>query len=173
MNPQADLRDPGVLRDLANAGQAAQSNIGNALDAAVAELARVLEWLRGEQLAHWKRQLARREECFQEAKRAWIAAEGEVRRAPHSRGPAKHSSWDERKAMDKARAARDEADEKLVAVRRWILRLEQEGHPLALACRSHHLALREQSQAVQQRLRSMSEAVHDYLAATLPPTGRS
>lgn len=168
---QADLADPAILDDLRRRLGAALGVCEHALTAVVEDLARVREWVEGEQLPRWKRTLAKCEEDFQVARRAWLAAESEVRQAQHGRGGGRQGSDEERVAMEKARRRRDHAEAQVEACRRWTLRLRQDGEPLAHQCRNHRLGLGEQGGAALARLSAMAADIAAYQrrAGAAPP----
>lgn len=134
-----------------------------ALGARAGELGRLHDWLRGEQLPHWKRETIRREEAYQEARRLWLQAQADVAAGSDGRGPGRAGSHEERLAMDQARRRRDEAEEKLAQVKRWVMRLDQEGGPLVQECLVHDLELRERCTRALTQLERMADRVQDYL----------
>jgi hypothetical protein len=163
----AHLSDPEILRtfrrrltEIVAEGHAALGGGGN-------DVVRIEDWLRSDQQAYWKRQVRDREEAYQAARREWLVAEAEVR-APASRGPRRESSIEERVAMDKARRRRDEAEEKLVVVRKWLLRIERDCAPLVHVCRSSDLALHELGAKADRRLHELIDGVETYLAIQNP-----
>ena len=121
--------------------------------------------LRGETLQHWKRQVVRREEEYQAARRIFLEVESDMRDAERRRGPAKQSSVDERVAMDKARRRREEAEEKVAAILRWLVRLDHDGAALSAQCLGHQLDLRELCQRGLHRLDLLYDRVSTYLDA--------
>ncbi len=158
----ADLADAQVLRDLRAALAKWMQSTGAALGGSDADLHRVQDWMQGEQLPLWKRQLQTREELFQSARRAWLEAESEVRGGMNTRGPQKPSSTEERIAMQRAQRRRDEAEEKLANIKRWLLRIEQDCAPLLHQCRDHDLALREQGEKALAKLDRLATEIDTY-----------
>ena len=159
---QADLSDPAVLDDLRRRMAAALEIGEHALTCAAEDLDRVRSWVDGEQTPRWKRELQRREEEFQVARRAWLDAESEVRQAQRGRGGGRQSADEERVAMEKVRRRRDQAEAQVEACRRWSLRLRQDGELLAHQCRGHRLGLADQGAAALARLGAMAAAVAEY-----------
>ncbi len=78
-------------------------------------------WLKQDQTAYWKAQVRKREAKVHEAKLA-------LKRAQLQKGPlaGRQSFVDERKALAQAERALEEARDKQVKVKSWIVRLEQE-----------------------------------------------
>ena len=160
----ARLTNPDAIRDFRMHMVSFKEVCESALSGSAAELSRVRDWLRIDQLVHWKKQLIKREEVYQTARRMWLEAEGDTVGAMNKRGPAKPSSMEERILMDRARRHRDEAEEKLALVRRWMLKIEQDGEPLVNQCQSHDFALREECTKAITQLDRLFDQVHEYLA---------
>ena len=160
----ADLSDPEVIRGFRQQLAGFLANTAAAISGSDREVTRVLDWLRSDQQAHWKRQIRVREEAYQAARRVWLDAESEVRASHNSRGVERQSSIEERLAMDKARRSRDEAEERLALVRRWLIRLEQECAPLVHQCRDHDLSLRDLGGRAVRELDRLAERIDAYHA---------
>jgi hypothetical protein len=96
-----------------------RSEAGAALIEAESEIQRTLLWLRHDQLAHWQRQVRLRAELLTRAKtdlyRKQVAQEAQVR-----------AGVDQKKAVELAKRRLEEAEEKIVAVKRWITVLDRE-----------------------------------------------
>jgi hypothetical protein len=165
----ANVQDPQVIRELREQLATFLRAAAAALGGRANELARMRDWLRGEQQSQWKRELVKREEAFQVARRQWLEAEAEVTNPMNSRGPRRASSMEERVVMDRARRRRDEAEEKLATVRRCLIRLDQECEPLVQQCQSIDLALRDLGDKALHRLERMADRVQDYLDAATAP----
>ena len=136
-----------------------------AIDGSAQQVGHVMDWLRHEQLPHWKRTLANREEAYQEARRAWLSAEADVRLAAQGRGPGRPSALDEKLDMDKAKRRRDEAEERYHAVRRWLDQVERLSAPLVTTLRGHGFGLADEGARALARLDGMVVAIEDYLRA--------
>jgi len=160
----ARLTNPDAIRDFRNHMVGFKEVCESALSGSAAELSRVRDWLRVDQQSFWKKQLVKREEVYQTARRMWLEAEGDTVGAMNKRGPAKPSSMEERIIMDRARRHRDEAEEKLTLVRRWMLKIEQDGEPLVNQCQSHDFALREDCGKAITQLDRLLDQVYAYLA---------
>ena len=163
MNGGANLTGPEVIRDF-RAHLATFLQVGAAtLGGSAGGVARVRDWLAGEQQGHWKRQVVRHEDAYQEARRAWLIAEDEVRAGPRRGVPDRQSSMEERLVMDRARRQREAAEEKLALVRRWLNRLDQDCAPLIHQVRGHDLALHDQGKRALTQLDRLAGQVEDYL----------
>jgi hypothetical protein len=171
----ANLSDPEVLRAFRRRLATFLQLCSAALGGGTGGLVRTKDWLQGEQHAHWKDQIRRRDEAYETARRAWLESEADVRAGRHGRSAGKQSSFDERRAMDRALRSREEAEAKLTAVRRWIMRLEHDGEPLLHQCRDHDLFLREHGGKALVRLDHLIKQVEAYLelpasaGAGMPP----
>lgn len=169
---RADLADVQVIRDFRLKLAAFVQATGASLGGSDADLRRVQDWMQGEQLPHWKRQLREREDAYQSARRAWLEAENDVRGGMNSRGPQKPSSTEERVLMQKALRRRDEAEEKLASIKRWMIRIEQDCSPLLHQCRDHDLALRELGERALTKLDQLSTDIDTYTSSPIHPGPR-
>ena len=166
----AHLSDPELLRTFRRRLAEILAGGRAALGGSANDVVRIVDWLRNDQQAYWKRQIRDREEAYQAARREWLVVEAEVN-APASRGPRRASSIDERVAMDKARRRRDEAEERLEIVRKWLLRIERDCAPLVHVCLGGDLALHELGAKADRRLNGLIAGVEEYLELQNPGAG--
>lgn len=159
----ANLADPEVVRRFRRQLATFVQTCSAALGGSAGDFTRVQDWLQSEQQGHWKKQIAKREELYQAARRTWLDAEAEVRASHNSRGLDKQSSMEERLLMERARRSSDEAEAKLAVVRRWLIRLGQECAPLIHQCRDHDLAVHDQGAQALSRLDQLAEQIESYL----------
>ncbi len=162
----ADLADPEIPRIFRRRLVVFLEASAAAFGGGANDLARTLDWLRAEQQPYWKRRIRETEDAYQQARRAWLDAESEVRSAGQNRGPHKESSFEERLVMDRARRRRDEAEEKLAMVQKCLIRLERDGAPLVHQCRAADFALHDLGAKAVARLDQLAEAVDRYLERT-------
>lgn len=160
---QARLSDPQIIRDFRQRLSGFLGACATGLGGVPGDFAHVLDWLRGQQLGHWKKQLQRREEVYSTARLAYLEAESDVAASRRGRGGGRQSSDDERRTMNRAERLRDEADEKYRAVQRWIQVLEHEGSDLVHQCRNHDLALRDLGAQALLQLDRLAGQVDAYL----------
>ena len=159
----ADLRDPRVLTELRSKIAVFLQQVGAAIDGSAQQVRNTADWLRYDLMAECKRTLVNREEAYQQARRTWLSSEADVQLAANSRGPGKPSSLEEKIDMDKARRRRDEAEARLVAVKRCLDLVERQCSPLTTTLRGCDFALRDEGVKALARLAAMATAIEDYL----------
>ena len=168
---QARIADPGLIRTARRAVLVFGDHVDGELGGVVAGLHRVRDALRCDRLPYWKNQVSRRQEAYHEARRLWLAAEDDVRSSVRQGRLGRASGEDERRAMLKAKARMEEAEEKVATVKRWLARLDDDGDALAERCRNHGRAVRELVDAAALRLDRAAEAVETYLDLSVKPHG--
>jgi hypothetical protein len=97
------------------------SAAGSSLTEADADMMRTLNWLDREQTSYWQTQIRKRQEFVSRCKEA--VRQKKVFKDATGRTP---SAVDEEKVLQKALKHLDEAEQKLVAVRKWKGRLQKE-----------------------------------------------
>ena len=97
------------------------SAAGSSLTEADADMMRTLNWLDREQTSYWQTQIRKRQEFVSRCKEA--VRQKKVFKDATGRTP---SAVDEEKVLQKALKHLDEAEQKLVAVRKWRGRLQKE-----------------------------------------------
>jgi hypothetical protein len=96
----------------------------HAVTAVRSDMHRATQWLRQEQMNHWKRELRKSEELVIQCRIAYTEARYG---APQLR---KNSAVDEKKALERAIRRKEECDQKLAATKRWAMILEQQAEKL-------------------------------------------
>ena len=91
------------------------------LDEVTDEVRRVRQWLQNEQRVHWETELRQRKRKLDQAEAELFAAKLSALR---------DSSAEQQQAVRKARAAYDEAEGKLRAVKKWNRDFEEKADPL-------------------------------------------
>lgn len=130
---------------------------GGALAEADSDAQRVIQWLKLDRLPFWNKEIVRRQEAVQAAKAALF-------RKQLTADESKPSAIEERRAVDRAKAAVEEAIAKLAATRRWISVWDREyalyrGHVQLL----HDAVARDVPNAAS-RLSRMVESLEQYAA---------
>jgi len=166
----ADLKDPAVLRELrARVARFAQTAAA-VMDGAPTALDRAIDMLRNELGPRWRKELAKRQEAYAEARRKWLEAEEEVRARGRRGQVARASAADEQREMRKAQRRCEEAEEKLKEVRIWLGRLEGDGKDLLARCRDHDLALHDLGAHAIAQLDRLAERIDEYLRRSGAPS---
>ena len=166
MAPQAaHLDSPEILKQFRSQVVEFESVSRQALDGVRADIQKVTEWLRREQLARWARELRKREEEVAEARSRYAQ---ERHGGRYTRKP---GCYDERKALEKAQRAKAEAEAKIRAVKRWVARLEQDATKLLQPCQSFSVELDSRVPRALNRLDSMLDNLDVYLRAQPPDAG--
>jgi len=117
----------------------------------------VVDWLRGDQLRHWNLQLRRRHEEMKRCWREYVAARHGDRRM------GKPSSVDERKAWEKAKRMKEEAEAKIERIKGWTVALEREVEKLRPPCHRLDELLVTLTPRALMRLEHMIENLEIYL----------
>ncbi len=132
---------------------------GRALGEVEADALRTLLHLRQDQVAHWTAQIRVRSELLARAKSHLIRKQvSSVQEHP--------SVVDERKAVDRAKAALEDAERKLKASRKWALVLEREYELFKGACTGLSDAIQRDLPTAIARLERMSRTLAQYQALT-------
>ena len=164
----ADLKDPAIIRDFRGRLARFQQQVAAAMDGAPTALDRALDLLRSEIGPHWKRELAKRQELYAQARRAYVEAEAEVKANGRRGAVDRSSAADEQRDMNRAQRRCEEAEEKIKLVRTWLMRLEGDGKDLLARCRDHDLALHELTGKGLAQLDRLAERIDEYLQRGAP-----
>lgn len=121
MNPSAQVHSLDALREFRATLVKFREEVSNALTAVDVEARHAFEWLSHDQLKHWQSELRRREDMVGECKAALHRCQ--IMKLPTGETP---PCIDEKKQLAKAKARVEEAEDKIKAVKRWTMILEQE-----------------------------------------------
>ncbi len=119
------------------------------------EIARMVDWLGRDRVAHWRGEVQRRGEMLARAKSDLYRAQIQ-----------KKSLVDEKKAINRAKQALDEAQARLEAARKWAVRLEHERALYAGAVNGLNVAASVDLPKAAAKLEIMSRSLDDYIALT-------
>ena len=133
-----------------------------ALDSMSNDISIMMNWLNGEQLRYWRLQLRRRHEKMKEAWREYVNARHGDRRM------GKPSSVDERKAWERAKRLKEEAEEKIKKVRGWAATLERETNRLMPSIARFEGVLSGLTPKAVARLDFMLDHLDEYLRPSKP-----
>jgi hypothetical protein len=130
-----------------------------ALDTAAGDVRSVNEWLRHEQLPYWQREHRRRHEELGRTWREYVNARYGDRRM------GKPSCVDERKAWERARRMKEEAERKIEFVKGWLRAVERETDRLKSPCSKLQTLLDSLAPRALVRLDTMLDGLDEYLRA--------
>src|SRR4051812_20645295 len=116
----ARINSPDVIKDFRHHMIKFNESCQQAVAGVKADVYHVQQWLLGEQLNYWKRELQRSEERVLQARHEYNEARFGT---PSMR---KDSFIDELKALRRAEARREESREKIQKIKRWASTLEQQ-----------------------------------------------
>ena len=153
----ANINSPEVIRHFRARFVEFDSDCRRALEGSRSEVSRIEEWLRREQTHHWKRELRKREEQAEQAKRDYMSA-------LHSDGgyAGKQSAVDEKKLLDRALRLKAEAEAKLQAIRRWLLTIDKQVADVSGACLSLASRLDAVTPQALARMDQMLDRLDEY-----------
>ncbi|MBI4564982.1 MAG: hypothetical protein HY716_09855 [Planctomycetes bacterium] len=158
-NGSARIESMEVLKDFRNQFVAFDKRCRNALIGLDSEIKRMAHWLRGEQLLHWKVQLRKCEEAVNRASSELMQAR--IR----SSYAGKSSYVDERKALEKAKRRKEEAEAKIIAIKLWSNLLEQNLTKMEAPCNSLGILLDQLIPKGLARIDRMLDSLDQYFRA--------
>lgn len=126
----AHIDSPDVIRKFRSQFVVFDTDCRRALEGSRTDVSRIQEWLRREQLGYWQKELRKREELAEQARRDYTSA----RYRDGFSG--RQSCVDEKKALDRAVRLKEEAEQKIRAVKRWLQQIEREVANASGACQS-------------------------------------
>lgn len=168
MSGPAYVRSIDALVELRAAMAAFRDEAGQALADVRAELQRFDEWLEHDQLRYWKHQIRAREDQVVEAKlnlSRCLAATLDPERTP--------SCHDEKKQVAAAKRRLAEAEEKLLAVRRWIRDVRQAAIDYQARVEPLGGALEVDVPRAMGQLDRLVLRLEEYLSTSVPATAQS
>lgn len=152
----AHIDSPDVIRRFRERYAAFDNVCRNALMSADADIKEILQWLRYEQRTHWDHQLRKREEEV-------VRANSEYQQALWSLGTkGKVSCVDQKRALEKAKRRKEEAERKVAAVKKWGLLLDQKLDKMMGPIRALTAVLDQQTPRALARLDQMAESLEEY-----------
>ena len=153
----ADIRSPESLKRFRHRYLEFDKNAHRALELIYGDLRSVGDWLNREQLPYWKLQLRRRHDHMKDMWREYIMARhGDPRMG-------KPSFVDERKAYEKAKRMKEEAELKIRIVEKWKMTLDMEIEKLVPPTRRFQSLLDEITPKAVARLDHMMDRLEEYL----------
>lgn len=167
MGSKANIRSPEVLQRFRHRFLEFNKSAQTALELIQGDVRSVSEWLRREQLPYWRRELRRRQDAVKDAWRDYVYA----RHGHGSEKMGKPSCVDERKALERAKRRKEEAERKIEIVERWRIALDREAEKLLAPCTKLRILLDDLAPKAVARLDHMLDRLEEYLmpAAPRPP----
>lgn len=137
---------------------------GLALSEAQSDVQRTIAWLSNDRLAHWQRELKKRQEKL-------ALAKSELFRKQVESNDTRTSAVIERKNVDKAARLVEEAEEKLKHVKKWRLLLERELMLFRAQCAQVAGAVAGDIPITIGRMDKMIRSLEAYVSLAAPATG--
>jgi hypothetical protein len=158
----AKIRSPEIIKRFRHRFVEFDAEAHLALDTVMGDVSSVAAWLEGEQLRYWRQQQRRRHDMMKEAWRDYVNARYSDRRT------GKASCLDERKAYERAKRLKEEAEEKIVKVQGWMAALEREAKRLRPPCLRFEAMLTNLTPRALARLDHMLDNLEEYLRPSSP-----
>jgi len=164
-NASANINSPEVIKRFRSRFVGFDGECRQALTGVRTDVRKVLDWLKREQAPSWRQQLRKREELAEKARREYTSA-------LHGRKYArKESCVDEKKALDKALRHKAEAEERIRAVKKWAMAIDQKADKLAQPCVTLSALLQRLTPKALARLDKMLDSLDEYLRPPGAGTG--
>jgi hypothetical protein len=154
----ANISSPEVIKRFRARMVEFDSECRRALEGSRSEVSRIEDWLRREQATYWKRELRKREEIAEQARRDYLSA-------VHNDGGygGKKSAVDEKKLLDRALRRKAEAEAKVQAVKRWLMTIDKQVADVSGACLSLSSLLDSVIPKALARLDQMLDSLDEYM----------
>jgi hypothetical protein len=160
----ANIDSPEVIRRLRAQFVKFQERCGIALAEIYADVRTVEAWLEREVHPYWRRQLRRRQDLVEKAKRDYAEA------VWGSKNVGKASPVDEKKALDRAIRKKEEAELKLKRIKRWNQVMKREIGKRLQPCRRLGLEMDTLGPKALARLDQMMDSLDRYIRRAPPKT---
>jgi len=160
----ARIRSPEIIKRFRHRYVEFDEQARTALETITNDVRSVSGWLQREQLRYWEREFRKRHDQMKEAWREYVNARYSDRRT------GKPSCVDERKAWERAKRRRAEAQAKIDLVKRWMVRLDQEVEKLLPRCHRFDEMIARLTPKALARLDHMLDHLEDYLRPSAPPS---
>jgi hypothetical protein len=154
----AQISSPEIIRRFRARFVEFDADSRRALEGSRSDVVRVEQWLRQTQSAYWKGQLRRREELVEKAKRDYQSA-----RYNDGGFQGKKSAVDEKKALDKALRLKAEAEDKIQAIKRWLMVIDKQVADFSGACLSLASLLDATTPQALARMDEMLDGLDTYM----------
>jgi hypothetical protein len=162
---RADINSPDVIKDFRNHFVKFDETCRQAITGIQGDTRRVVQWLRHDQLSYWTQELRKRQEDLLQAKIAYSQARDS------SNVYGKTSCVDEQRELRKAEHRKDEAEQKLKAVKKWIMSLEPEIENLIGPVNNLSSTLSVATPRALAQLGFLIEKLEEYMRLSAPDSG--
>lgn len=152
----AHIRSPEVLRRLRGHVVRFTSSAEAIVADMRTDISKMLDWLQGEQLSHWKSQLIKREEAYKKAKLDYLRIREDTKRL------SKVSTVDARVLMNRAQQKKEEAERKIALLKKWSQALQREAERKMGPLNSLAILLDQTTPRTLNRLDTMIEHLEEY-----------
>ena len=156
----ANIYSPDTVRRFRERYRKFDKRARRAVELVSGDLRSLSEWLSREQQVYWRGMVRRRHDEMKQAWRDYVNA----RHRPRSMG--RGSSVDERKAYERSKMMKAQAERKLAVVEHWIRVLEGEAEKLMPGVRRLDSMLEELSPKAVARLDHMLDRLSEYMGPT-------
>lgn len=155
MARSARIESPEILKEFRNRFVVFDGDCRRALEGVKTDINSTVAWLNGEQLSYWKQQLRKREEMVLKAKSAYHTAR---------LGGQSHCLI-ELKDLQKAQRLKEEAEQKMLRVKKWVQQIERKSAMLLGPCMRLSVELADLTPRALSRLDTMIDSLDAYFRA--------
>jgi hypothetical protein len=161
----ANIDSPDVLKEFRSELIKFEGSCRQAVFGVRSDLNRALQWLQHDQLSHWKEELRKSNELVLQTRSQYILAR-------HGADALRKPSYvEEAKALRKAEMRKDEAERKIMMVKKWAATLEQQGEKLMGPINQLSISLDTSFPQALARLEIMIRSLEDYFRDHTPVRG--
>ena len=160
----ARIDSPQVIRHFRSHFVVFEETCRDALSQVQWDVRKATDWLGREQLRYWKKELRKRTEAHHMAKLAYQRARHDARQSSHS------TSVDAKVAFRKAERLKEEAEEKVRAVKKWMTVLEHSAGELLGPCMALAAQIETLAPRALARLDRMADSLDAYFSASAANT---
>ena len=153
----ARIESPDILKEFKVRFIRFEETARQAVSAAQADAHRTLQWLRSDQMHHWKRELQKADDKIAQAKSEYLLAR-------YGSSPAKKTSYfDELKILRRAEQRKQDVQRKIDVLKKWAGVLEQQAEKMLGPVSALTLQLDVEAPKAKARLEAMILSLEEYL----------
>ena len=162
-----NIESPEVIQQFRNHFVLFDKACQQAVSGLKTDIQRTKDWLQREQLQHWKRELRKREEAYQTARRECHRARLQAQRSSES------AYIEAKKVLDRATRRKEEAEQKIRSLKKWSGFLDHKVGELIGPCLNLSNQLESFTPRALARLDRMVESLEEYFRTVVPESGGS